>query len=109
MVYRVILIGDPHFKISNTPETDLMVQRCVDVIAQERPDMIVVLGDVLDRFKNVHIDPMSRATKFFEELQPLTKRLVLIVGKAEMTCFCFLRISRVLNPKKQGNFSKYSK
>ena len=73
-----LVIGDPHFKVSNTRETDLMVEAIVKVAIMRKPDIIVVLGDVLDRHESIHVSPLTRATKFLFQLMQITKTFVLI-------------------------------
>lgn len=69
---RFLVIGDPHFKVGNAEETDIMHQ----VIWQHMIDVpiryyhhVIVLGDVLDRHNIVDIRPLKRAIDFIEMLR----------------------------------------
>lgn len=77
---RVLVIGDPHFKVSNVLETDQMVAGIVEIATRESFDFIVVLGDILDRHEAIHVDPLCRATYFLEKLRPLSKHLFILIG-----------------------------
>lgn len=74
----VLVIGDPHFKISNVRDTDGMVESIVKICIERAPDLIVVLGDILDRHENVHISPLTRAVNFLELLMRIAPTYVLI-------------------------------
>lgn len=80
---RIIVIGDPHFKVSNVNETNRMVEEITKECQNLKPDLIVVLGDVFDRFEVVHVSPLARVTKFFKNLIDIAPLRVL-VGNHDM-------------------------
>lgn len=73
-----LFIGDPHFKVSNVRETDAMVEAIIRVAQQRQPDIIVVLGDVLDRHEVIHVSPLTRAIKFLARLKDIAPTYVII-------------------------------
>lgn len=73
-----LIIGDPHFKISNIRETNEMSDAIIKIALQKNPDIIVVLGDVLDRHETIHVSPLTRATKFLADLMEIAPTYVLI-------------------------------
>lgn len=73
-----LVIGDPHFKIANVRETDAMVDAIVQVAIDKQPDIIVVLGDVLDRHEVIHVSPLTRAINFLASLMVIAPTYVLI-------------------------------
>lgn len=75
---NVLVIGDPHFKTSNVVETDAMVAAILRVARERNPDMIVVLGDILDRHENIHVSPLTRAVEFLASLMAIAPCYVLI-------------------------------
>jgi DNA repair exonuclease SbcCD nuclease subunit len=77
-VKHIRVIGDPHFKISNTLETDRMVGDIIKDGEKNPPDMYVVLGDILDRHENLHTNPMVRSMFFLKELSKIALTYVLI-------------------------------
>ena len=79
MPFRVLVIGDPHFKVSNIRETNLMTERIVDLAKERKPDLIVCLGDILDRHETIHVTPLVKATAFLHRLR-LIAPLVAIIG-----------------------------
>jgi DNA repair exonuclease SbcCD nuclease subunit len=79
MPFRVLVIGDPHFKVSNIRETNLMTERIVALAEERKPDLIVCLGDILDRHETIHVTPLVKATAFLHQLR-LIAPLVAIIG-----------------------------
>ncbi len=73
-----LCIGDPHFKISNILETDEMTSKLYEYITSNKPDVIVVMGDVLDRHEIIHVSPLTRATNFILKLKDMAPTYVLI-------------------------------
>lgn len=73
-----LVIGDPHFKVANIRETDKMVETIVKIAKEKQPDIIVVLGDVLDRHETIHVSPLTRAIKFLSLLMNIAPTFVLI-------------------------------
>ena len=78
---RILAIGDPHFKKDNQLETDLMITALIKLVIESKPDIIVVLGDVLDRFETIKSDPLTRANRFLNQLRDsFTGHLVVLIG-----------------------------
>lgn len=75
-----LTIGDPHYKTHNFVETDLFEQQLFEMFKSDKLniDFIVVLGDVLDRHENIHINPLNRAVKLLTKLAELAPTYVLI-------------------------------
>lgn len=75
---RILTIGDPHFKVSGVQEHEEMIDAVLKITKEQSPDLIVVLGDVLDRHETIHVSPLSRAVRFLLELAKISKTYVLI-------------------------------
>ena len=58
---KILTIGDPHFKKSNIPDCTLLISRLDTLIKDERPDYIVILGDVLDTHETIDECPLNKA------------------------------------------------
>jgi DNA repair exonuclease SbcCD nuclease subunit len=78
MSVSILTIGDPHFKVNNIVETEKMVDAIVNVALEKKPDLIVVLGDVLDRHETIHVSPLNRSIMFLERLSRISPTYVLI-------------------------------
>jgi DNA repair exonuclease SbcCD nuclease subunit len=77
---KIYVIGDPHFKSKNALETNEMVTKIYTSIIEEKPDFVVVLGDVLDTHETIHVGPLCRATDFLFQLSKMSKHLFVLVG-----------------------------
>lgn len=78
MGFRVLAIGDPHFKERNVEQTAGMVNAIVKIAETRRPDLIVCLGDVLDRHARLHTDPLCDAIEFFRRLKAIAPLRIII-------------------------------
>jgi DNA repair exonuclease SbcCD nuclease subunit len=74
-----LIIGDPHFKVSNLQETRLMTQKILVLCKERKPDFIICLGDILDRHEIIHMAPFNESTSFLEELSHIAP-LYIVIG-----------------------------
>lgn len=78
MSVKVLVIGDPHFKVANSRDTDLLTQQVPEIAKQLQPDIIVCLGDLLDRHETIHVSPLDRATDFLFRLTTVAPTYLLV-------------------------------
>lgn len=76
--YRILVIGDPHFKVNNPTETEEMSRQILKIATNKKPDLIVCLGDVLDRHQNIHVNPLTWAVKFLSDLSDIAPLYCLV-------------------------------
>ena len=76
---KVLCIGDPHYKKNNIVETKNMENRILSYAKKNKPDMIVVLGDILNDFENVTSPVLCRSILFLRKLRKIS-RLYVIIG-----------------------------
>lgn len=71
---KALIIGDPHFREGFVTDMEIFIDGVLDVVDSQRGDldMIVVLGDVMDRHGILHQKPFHQACRFLIEL---SKRL----------------------------------
>ena len=74
----ILIVGDPHFRISAIYECKVMASKIVEYATDIKPSMIVVLGDILDRHETIHVEPLTHACKFLEDLSKISSTYVLI-------------------------------
>jgi len=75
---RVLVVGDPHFKLTNIVDTEAMTKSILAMATLHKPDIIVILGDILDRFETMHISPFARATRFLMDCLEIADTYLLI-------------------------------
>lgn len=80
---KVIIIGDPHFKIENIADVNLFMNRLFKMVENEQPDLIVVLGDLLHTHERLHTIPLNKAYDFVRGLRDIALTYVL-VGNHDM-------------------------
>ena len=78
-----ICIGDPHFQISNIPEVEKFVDRCLSLTEERNPDFCVILGDILHTHERLHTTALNNAYDFIRRMSLITKTFVL-VGNHDM-------------------------
>jgi DNA repair exonuclease SbcCD nuclease subunit len=81
---KVIVIGDQHFKIDNVEEIDIFIEKITILITENKPDFIVLLGDLLDTHERIHAVPLNRAYKFIDNMRKISKTYIL-VGNHDMS------------------------
>lgn len=89
---KILLIGDPHFKVDNKIETEQLIEKTLEYVKENKEDIsfIVVLGDTLDTHEKIHIQPLCRANYFITELSKLLFTFVLIGNHDRMNNKDFL-------------------
>jgi hypothetical protein len=85
---RILTIGDVHFKVSNIPLVNIFIEKLRGYLENlkeknELPDLIIVLGDVLDTHEKLHTIPFNKACNFFDMLREY-RPLYVLVGNHDM-------------------------
>jgi len=75
---KIIVIGDPHFKVDNIIEANLFIEKMVNLVKERQPDLIVILGDVLHEHERIHTIPLNKAYEFIEKMSEFAKTFVLV-------------------------------
>ena len=76
----IIIIGDPHFQMSNMGEVKIFIQKCIAHVKEQKENLyaIVVLGDVLHDHERVHSTALNVAVNFLNELAEISPTYVLV-------------------------------
>jgi DNA repair exonuclease SbcCD nuclease subunit len=100
---KVIAIGDPHFRTDNIPEVNQFMDKLENLCKEEKPNFIVVLGDVLHTHERLHTMPLNKAYEFISRLRVISKTFIL-VGNHDMTSNQnFLNTNHWMNAMKEWN------
>lgn len=83
MVTKFLVIGDPHFKTSNLPDIDEFISKTIDLVREESPDFIIILGDVLHEHERLHTIPLNKAYDFVKAMAAAAQTYIL-VGNHDM-------------------------
>jgi predicted phosphodiesterase len=79
----ILTIGDPHFQVDNPRETEELHEKVVQLIKEESPDHVIILGDTLHTHERIHVSPLTRAVKFIYSLASLVP-VTLLIGNHDL-------------------------
>ena len=88
----VVAVGDPHFQTTNIPEVNMFIDRLESMCKDLKPDLIVILGDLLHTHERLHVTPYNKALEFVTKMRNITDTIVL-VGNHDM---CFAKNTPIL-------------
>lgn len=81
---KLLAIGDPHFTIKNQHDTSALEKGISQLIDEQQPEIVVVMGDILDQHEKLHVDPFVRSISFVKTLRMhVTKyggHLIILIG-----------------------------
>lgn len=78
MALRVLCIGDIHIRVNAIPEGEQLTNKLLETVQKLKPDLVVVLGDNLDRHAEINVYPLCLAVEFFNKLRKLAPLYILI-------------------------------
>lgn len=82
---KLLVIGDPHYKVSNKTDTDHFHAFVNTTLSQHRYDAVVILGDLLDTFAVIDAEPYCRAYALLHDIVYTHKhKLILLVGNHDV-------------------------
>ena len=85
MTTTVLVVGDPHFQISNIPEVEMFIERMTSLAEEKQPDIILIAGDLLHTHERLHTTALNKAYDFINIMRNISKTYVL-VGNHDMIC-----------------------
>jgi DNA repair exonuclease SbcCD nuclease subunit len=77
---KILVVGDPHIKPGELDEAWRLVGRIEEVAVQEKPDYILLLGDLFHNFGLVHVEVLHFWTKALNRLSGLCRRVIALRG-----------------------------
>ena len=75
---NILLIGDPHLVSESPVASTLVISETLKIAKDKKPDIIVLLGDVMHFHAKADITPLKWATDWFQKLQNIAPTYVLI-------------------------------
>jgi len=98
---KILGVGDPHIKIDNLPEFDLFCNKLYELAIEENPDIIIVLGDVLDTHERLHTVTMNKAFDMIKNLRDISKTYILVGNHDAINNRIFLNENHWMNAMKE--------
>lgn len=80
---RLLVIGDQHIQLDNFQEIDLLLKNIIELIRSKKPDICVLLGDMLHTHEKVNTMCLNKAYDFVDEIRKYVVTYV-IVGNHDM-------------------------
>lgn len=80
----IIAVGDPHVQTSNLPDVDLFIVKLCSLIKERKPEMVVILGDMLHTHERLHTSALNKAYEMVERVRACCDRVILVVGNHDM-------------------------
>jgi len=82
-VAKILVVGDLHFAARSIMILDVVKKEVLEQIKKKDPDLVVFLGDTLDRFGSLDSTRNEEAYDFFYEVT-LTHRILLLIGNHDI-------------------------
>ncbi len=98
---NICVIGDPHFRVNNAVESIEFHDKLVQHLENNKYDLIVCLGDILDRFEQINMHAYNRAIKFLECINKYGHTILLIGNHDKPNNSDFLTDNHVFNGLKK--------
>lgn len=98
---RFLVIGDPHLKDRQTLINEAYAKRVVGAAQKYKPDVIVVLGDLLHNHNKVQIEPHNVVTEIVDEFSKICHTYILIGNHDLIDSNQFLTTHHIFGPLKK--------
>lgn len=78
MAVKILFIGDPHIQVSNLPEVELFMARLINLATEQKPDLIIIAGDLLHNHERLHTLALNKAYDMVNDMRLISKTYVLV-------------------------------
>ena len=79
----IAAIGDTHFRVNNITIVDILINKVIENLTEQKPDIIILLGDILHDHERLHTIALNRAYFLIKQLRIIAPVYVL-VGNHDM-------------------------
>ena len=98
---RIICIGDPHIQVSNFIEVEQLHNKVEELLDELKPDLVVILGDVLHTHEKIHSMAMNRACSFIDMVRKRSRTFLLVGNHDAYSNQIFLSDDHWMNQLKE--------
>ena len=99
----ILAIGDQHFKSENIKEIEQFLEIIITIATEQKPDIIVLLGDMLHTHEKIHTDPLNKAYHFINKMREIALTFILVGNHDYINASQFLTENHWLNGLKEWN------
>lgn len=75
---RVLCVGDPHYSDRNLVYITALEKKVIEIAKEGKTDIVVIMGDTLDKHRKIDGGLLNRAINFFDEVSKFCPIFVLI-------------------------------
>lgn len=97
----VLTIGDPHFRIDNLDDISVYIARIESLVKNEKPNFVVILGDLLHCHERVHTTVLNKAYTFINKLRKHCPVYILVGNHDYINNSQFLSDNHWMNAMKE--------
>lgn len=76
-IIKIIAIGDIHFQACG-PETNMFIEKMVELVDKENPDVIIIMGDVLHTHERINAIALNKAYEFIDLMRKRALTQILV-------------------------------
>ena len=77
---RILTLGDPHIRLNNLQDIVLLHEHMLELLQEHKPDLLVVLGDILHTHAVINSHALTVAVNFLYLLSQNVPLMMLIIG-----------------------------
>lgn len=82
---KFLCIGDPHFKVGNSLQTDALHKKSVELVINNKDiKFVVIMGDTLDSFEKINTYVWNRVCNWINDLSSLDIHLFILIGNHDI-------------------------
>ena len=79
----IVVVGDMHLKKDEPTRADLVISKITEQITKIKPDIVVLLGDILDTHEKIDMKTQNRAGKFIKHIAAMDIAVIVVIGNHE--------------------------
>ena len=83
------------------PEVSIFIEKVCELVEKEKPDLVVILGDVLHTHERIHVTPLNKAYEFIHKMSCLCQTYVLVGNHDYENNQCYLSKHHWMNGMKE--------
>ena len=98
---RILAIGDQHFTTKNIQEIENFIEEITKIANSLKPDIIVLMGDLLHTHEKLHTTPLNKAYEFIRKMRDIALTFILVGNHDYINASQFLTDNHWLNSMKE--------
>lgn len=100
---KILAIGDTHFRVNNIDMISMFIEKLLQATTEIKPDIVVLLGDILHDHERLHTTPMNKAYEMIRSLRDISPVFVLVGNHDMINHRQFLSDKHWMNAMKEWN------